>query len=146
MAVDESHLVISEEVAVPLSELRLTYVRSSGPGGQNVNKVSSQVQLAWDVNNCQSLPADVLERLKTAQRGRISKAGMLRINCQRFRDRERNREDCLDRLREMIVQVLHPPRKRRRTAVPRGARERRLQEKQQRSDVKRSRQRPRPEE
>lgn len=143
MAESESHLVINDELAVPLSELQMHYVRSSGPGGQNVNKVSSQVQLSWDLGACESLPADVLERLRTSERGRITKAGVLRLDCQRFRDREKNRRDCLDRLREMIVQNLKPPKKRRKTRVPRRVVEKRLQAKQQRSEVKRTRRRPR---
>ncbi|WP_092051502.1 alternative ribosome rescue aminoacyl-tRNA hydrolase ArfB [Planctomicrobium piriforme] len=137
------NLVISEQLSIPMSELRFAYVRSSGPGGQNVNKVNSQVQLAWKVAECQSLPADVLERLQAAQQGRISKAGFLRIHSDEYRDREKNREACLDRLRGMIAEVAKPPKKRRKTRVPKGVVEGRLREKLQRAQVKQTRRRPR---
>ncbi|HWL07962.1 MAG TPA: alternative ribosome rescue aminoacyl-tRNA hydrolase ArfB [Planctomicrobium sp.] len=143
MAVRDPDLLIDRNLSIPISELRFAYVRSSGPGGQNVNKVNSQVQLAWRVADCQSLPADVLERLIAAQQGRISKAGYLRIHSDRFRDREKNRQDCLDRLKDLIAQVAQPPRPRRKTKVPRRIIEARLKNKQQRSDVKQSRRRPR---
>lgn len=143
MTSSEPNLQITPALAVPLSELQFQYVKSSGPGGQNVNKVNSQVQLSWDLTACESLPEDVLERLKAAEQGRITKAGILRMDCQRFRDREKNRQDCLDRLRKIIVDVLEPPKKRRKTRVPRRAKERRLKNKQQRSDVKRTRRPPR---
>ncbi len=142
MAVRESDLLIDERLSIPMSELRFRYVRSSGPGGQNVNKVNSQVQLAWRVADCQSLPADVLERLVNAQQGRISKAGYLRIHCDQFRDREKNRQECLDRLKGLISAVAKAPRTRRKTKVPRRMIESRLRNKQQRSEVKQTRRRP----
>jgi ribosome-associated protein len=139
----EPTLQISAALSIPISEFRFTYVRSSGPGGQNVNKVNSQAQLTWAVLECQSLPADVLERLKQAQRNRISKAGLFRIESDRHRDREKNRQDCLDRLSRMIIAVEKPPRIRRKTRIPRGVIESRLRGKLQRSQVKQARRRPR---
>jgi len=138
-----THLSISESVSIPLSEFRFSYVRSSGPGGQNVNKVNSQVQLTWNLQDCTSLPEDVLGRLREAEKGRLTKTGCLRIDCQRFRDREKNRDDCLSRVRTMVLKVLRPPKKRRKTRIPRGAIERRLHDKQQRSGTKTARRTPR---
>ncbi|WP_437206569.1 alternative ribosome rescue aminoacyl-tRNA hydrolase ArfB [Planctomicrobium sp. SH664] len=138
-----THLEINEQLSVPLEELSFAYVRSSGPGGQNVNKVNSQVQLSWNVSTTTALPADVHERLKSAEKGRISKAGILRIDCQTSRDREKNRAECLDRLKTMIMAVAKPPKKRRKTRATKASRERRLQSKQQRGDLKRSRRSPR---
>lgn len=126
-----------------MTEFRFSYVRSSGPGGQNVNKVNSQVQLKWDLNECQSLSEDVLARLREAEKGRLTKEGVLRMDCQRFRDREKNLQDCLDRIRILILGVAKPPRKRKKTKIPRGVVENRLRNKQQRSVVKDSRRRPR---
>lgn len=138
-----THLSISESISIPLSEFRFSYVRSSGPGGQNVNKVNSQVQLTWNLQDCNSLPEDVLNRLREAEKGRLTTTGRLRMDCQRYRDRERNREDCLERLRIIVLKALSPPRRRKKTRVPKGAIERRLQNKQQRSGTKNSRRPPR---
>jgi ribosome-associated protein len=143
MADADSYLEITEELRIPLTEFDFAYVRSSGPGGQNVNKVNSQVQLAWDLTGNTSLPAEALERLKRLQRGRITKAGVLRIAGQRYRDRERNKQDCLERLRTMIVAALEVPKKRRPTRTPRRAKEQRLRQKQARADVKQTRRKPR---
>ncbi len=143
MASRDPYLQIVEGIQIPLSEVAFTYVRSSGPGGQNVNKVNSQVQLSWKVHESQALPDDVRERLVAAQQGRISKAGNLRIHGDRYRDREKNREDCLNRLREMVTEVLRPPKKRKKTRIPRGIVENRLKNKQKRAEVKQTRRRPR---
>ncbi|WP_437184968.1 alternative ribosome rescue aminoacyl-tRNA hydrolase ArfB [Planctomicrobium sp. SH668] len=134
-------LIVTETLSVPTAELQFTYVRSSGPGGQNVNKVSSQVQLSWDLTLNESLPIEVMERLRESERGRLTKAGVLRMDCQRYRDREKNIQDCFERLRQIILQVAHPPKKRKKTRVSRGAIERRLKNKQLRAGVKQSRRR-----
>jgi ribosome-associated protein len=126
-----------------MAEFQFAYVRSSGPGGQNVNKVNSQEQLAWDVEATSALPEDVRQRLVQTQRGRISKAGLLRIDCEEFRTRERNRDACLERLREIIRQAAIPPKKRRKTRIPKRVIEGRLRDKQERSEVKQARRRPR---
>lgn len=138
-----THLVIDENVSIPLEEFRFSYVRSSGPGGQNVNKVNSQAQLSWRVGECTALSPEVLERLKLAQKGRISRAGLLRVDSQRYRDRERNRQDCLERVRGMVTAALTPPTVRKKTKVPRGVNQNRLRNKQHRSQTKQSRQSPR---
>lgn len=146
MTDSQSSLEVTADVRVPLAEFVFAYVRSSGPGGQNVNKVNSQAQLSWNLSECRSLPAEALDRLRIAERGRINREDVLRVNCQRFRDRERNREDCLERVRRMILESLTPPPSRRKTRVPRRAHESRLREKQLRGEAKRSRRAPRLEE
>lgn len=146
MVAEDSHLIVTDRIAVPLSELEFAYVRSSGPGGQNVNKVNSQAQLSWNVAETTSLPEDVLDRFRRRQFRRISKEDIFRLNSQRFRDREKNRQDCLNRLREMIVDVLEPPVPRRKTHVPRRVIERRLDQKRQRGRLKEGRRPPRTEE
>jgi len=138
-----THLDISEAIRIPLSEFRFSYVRSSGPGGQNVNKVNSQVQLSWNLNRNESLPEDVMARLREAERGRLTRTGILRMDCQRYRDREQNRLDCLERIRQMVLKVIQPPKQRRKTRIPKGVVERRLRTKQRRSGVKVSRRPPR---
>lgn len=138
-----THLIVNEELRIPMSEFRFSYVRSSGPGGQNVNKVNSQAQLSWNLSRCQSLPEDVLNRLREAEKGRLSQDGILRLDSQRYRDREKNREDCLKRIAAMVLAVARPPKKRKKTKIPRAVHARRLHEKQIRSSVKETRRRPR---
>ena len=130
---------VNSKIAIRLSEVEFQYARSSGPGGQNVNKVNSQAQLAWDLTKTESLPSDVLRRLKRQEANRITTEGVLRINSQKFRDQERNRKDCLNRLREMIVRAAEPPKKRKKTQTPRWVKEKRLREKRQNSERKQSR-------
>jgi ribosome-associated protein len=142
MSDDSTTLVINDRIAIPLSELEFNFVRSSGPGGQNVNKVNSQAQLAWNLAETEALPGPVLERFKQAQRGRITKEDVFRLDSQRFRDREKNRQDCLDRLREMVADAVVPPKRRKKTRIPKRAHERRLQEKRQRAQRKQERRGP----
>lgn len=142
MSQGETRLWITDEVSIPLAEMEFAYVRSSGPGGQNVNKVSSQVQLSWDLSRCECLSTESLDRLRQAERGRISKVDVLRIDCQRYRDREKNRQECLERLKTMVLKALTPPKPRRKTRAPRRVAEQRLEQKRRQSDVKRSRRPP----
>lgn len=135
-------LNISRNVRIPLREFEIEMTRSSGPGGQNVNKVSSKVRLRWPVGQSSALPEDVRERLLAKQAGRITNAGELIVTSQRYRDQRRNRRDCLERLREMIQEVLAPPQQRRPTRPTHGSKRRRLEGKRQRSVTKRLRKRP----
>ncbi len=121
---------------IPEQELEWSFVRSGGPGGQNVNKVASKAVLRWDVRRSTSLPAEVKERLQTQQAGRITTEGILILSSQRYRDQERNRLDCLEKLRDMIAQAAIRPKKRRPTRRTRGSQERRLQGKKHRAAVK----------
>jgi ribosome-associated protein len=133
---------INEQVSVPDDELEWSYARSGGPGGQNVNKVSSKAILRWRLQSNTTLPAEVRDRLIGQQRRRITTEGDLLITSQRYRDQERNRQDCLDRLREMVLKALEAPKPRKATKPTRGSRRRRLAEKRRRSATKEQRRGP----
>lgn len=132
-------IAINSHIGIPDSELSWSFVRSGGPGGQNVNKVASRAVLRWNVRTSPSLPADVKARLEAQQPGRITTEGDLIVSSQRFRDQERNRQDCVDKLRELVRQALHVPKKRKKTRPTRGSQERRLLTKRHRSATKSSR-------
>lgn len=132
-------LHISDRLRIPDDEFSWTFVRSSGPGGQNVNKVASKAVLRWNVEASPSLPDDVKSRFQQQQHRRISGSGDLLLSSQRYRDQERNRLDCLDKLAEMIRAAATVPKTRRKTKPSRGARERRLTAKKRRSALKSSR-------
>jgi ribosome-associated protein len=133
-------------IAIPIAELRFTYARSSGPGGQNVNKVSSKVVLHWNVQESPSVPEDVRARFVARFRRRVTKDGEVVVHSQRFRDRDRNVADCVTKLREMLLAVAEAPKERKRTGPGRAARQRRLHEKRERGEKKRERRRPSAEE
>ena len=132
-------LQISPTLAIPDQELEERFVRSSGPGGQNVNKVSTAVELRFDVANSPSLPEAVRERLLARRDRRITDEGVLVLSAQRFRTQDRNREDARERLAAVIVAALTAPKKRVATKPTKGSRERRLGAKRERSTVKRHR-------
>jgi len=120
-------------------EIRERFIRSSGPGGQNVNKVATAVQLRFDVRNSRSLTDEVRERLLRLAGKRVTGDGVLVIEASRFRTRERNRRDARDRLEQWLQKAAAPVRTRRKTGPTAGSRERRLAEKQLRSEAKRVR-------
>jgi len=124
------------------AELEFSYILASGPGGQNVNKVATAVQLRFPVRASASLPEPVKVRLVQQLGRRLTREGELVITARRFRSQERNREDAVDRLVEMVRHAAQPPRKRRKTAPSRAARERRMAEKRKRGERKRERGRP----
>jgi ribosome-associated protein len=126
-------------VQLPDREILFQFVKSSGPGGQNVNKVASKAVLRWDAASSPSLPADVRRRFFQRFGSRITAAGEIVIASDRYRDRERNRNDCLDRLRRMLAEVAVAPRPRKRTRPRRAAVERRLRDKRARSERKQQR-------
>src|SRR5881398_1551085 len=108
-------LEVNDGIRIPDRELHWSFVRAGGPGGQNVNKVASKAVLRWNLEGSASLPAEVKARLRTQQRKRITSAGELVLNSQRFRDQERNRQDCLDKLRDLVRQAALRPKPRRPT-------------------------------
>jgi ribosome-associated protein len=135
-------LDITPLLQIPETEFTWSFARSGGPGGQNVNKVASKALLRWDIATNTSIPADVKNRLAEQQKRYFTLDGGLIITSQRYRDQERNKEDCLQKLREILVQALFVPKARKKTRPSKGAKRRRLQEKKQRSDVKQNRKRP----
>ncbi|MCA8992679.1 MAG: aminoacyl-tRNA hydrolase [Planctomycetaceae bacterium] len=143
MTSSPSDLRITNSLSVPLSELQFSFTRSSGPGGQNVNKVNSQAHLRWDVAANETIPEAVKQRLKLAQARRFTIEGELLISSQRYRDQLRNRQDCLDKLTVMLQAAVTVPKKRRPTKVPRGVKESRLRNKKAKGQLKQSRKRPR---
>jgi ribosome-associated protein len=127
---------ITDEIAIDEREIEESFIRASGPGGQNVNKLSTAVQLRFDARRSPSLPNDVSIRLQRLAGSRLTKDGVLVITAQRHRTQERNREDALARLVELIRQAAVPPTPRRPTRPTAAARARRLQGKKRRSTIK----------
>ena len=133
---------ITETIALDDAEISESFIRASGPGGQNVNKVASAVQLRFDVRHSASLPEAVRERLERLGGRRVSQDGVLVITAQRFRSQERNRQDALDRLIALIRRAASPPTPRRPTRPSAASRERRLAAKAQRARLKEQRRPP----
>jgi ribosome-associated protein len=134
-----SLLRVTPEIAIEESELVERFVLSSGPGGQNVNKVASAVELRFDAAHSPALRDDVRARLKALAGRRMTKDGMLVLHGHRFRDQSRNREDVRARLIDLIARAAVPPKRRKATRPPRAAKEKRLQEKKSRSRLKKAR-------
>jgi ribosome-associated protein len=132
-------LPITPTLAIPDEELVERFVRSSGPGGQNVNKVSTAVELRFDIAASPTLPEPVRERLLAKRDRRVTDEGVLVLNAQRFRTQERNREDARERLAAFISSGLHAPTPRIPTRPSRAAKQRRLDAKRERSTIKRGR-------
>ncbi len=127
---------INADISIDEDEVEERFIRASGPGGQNVNKLASAVQLRFDVRRSRSLPDDVRARLERLSGKRLSKDGVLVITAQRHRTQERNRRDALDRLISLIGRAAVPPVARRATRPTAGSRERRLESKKRRGSLK----------
>ena len=132
-------ITVTRDITVDESEIDERFIRASGPGGQNVNKVASAVQLRFDARHSPSLPEEVRQRLMRLAGRRLTQEGVLVITAQRHRTQEANRRDALERLVELIRRAAEPPAPRKPTKPTAGSRRRRLETKRRRSAVKRSR-------
>jgi len=132
-------LEISPTIQIPNNELSESFIRASGPGGQNVNKVASAVELRFDVARSPALPEPVRVRLLARRDRRLTADGVLVIQASRFRDQAKNREDARARLVEIVRAALHVPKKRVATKPTRGSQERRIASKKKRAQHKQTR-------
>ena len=129
-------LKITDKIQIPLREFDFTFARSSGPGGQNVNKVNTKAFLTWHVEQTESLPWAVKDRFVKKFSRRISKEGKIIVVSQRFRDQGRNVADCITKLQELVRSVVAAPVKRRKTKPSKGAIQRRINDKKATSERK----------
>jgi ribosome-associated protein len=137
---------VTRGISIDESEVRLRFVRASGPGGQHVNKVATAAQLRFDVAGSPSLPAEVRQRLIRLAGRRVTDDGVLVIDARRYRSQERNRTDAIDRLIALIRRAAAPPRPRRKTRPTAASKARRLESKRRRAQRKDTRRRVRSDE
>ena len=135
-------LAVNDEIQVPESEFEWSFARSGGPGGQNVNKVASKAVLRWNLAASVSVPAHVKDRFRALFRRRLTTEGEVVLAGQRYRDQERNRQDCLAKLAEMLRQAAAIPEVRRPTKPTKGSKRRRLEAKRRQSVTKAGRRKP----
>ena len=130
---------VTDDVTIYETEIHMDFVRSSGPGGQNVNKVSTAVQLRFDVRNTASIPVEIQERLIRLAGKRVTAEGVLVIHASRFRTQERNRQDAIDRLVHLVRRAAEKPKRRVKTRPSLASKERQLAKKRRRSHIKKMR-------
>jgi ribosome-associated protein len=130
---------IKPGIAINENDLTFDFIRSSGPGGQNVNKVATGVQLRYDLTAAETLPEEVKRRLHSIARKRITDEGILIIEAKRYRSQEQNRADAIARLAALVFQATERPKPRKKTQPSMAARQRRLESKRQQSEKKRMR-------
>lgn len=135
-------LRVNSKISIPASELKFSYSRSPGPGGQNVNKVNTKATLNWDLNSTTALPPEVLQRFQRQNKTRITREGSFFISSHRHRDQPRNTEDCMDKLRSLILKALVVPKRRKPTKPSAASMRRRLDSKRKTSDKKSLRRQP----
>jgi ribosome-associated protein len=136
---ESSHIQINRRFSLPRSELQFRATRSGGPGGQHVNTTASRIQLTWDVGGSPSLSERRRQLLLGRLAGRIDQDGVLQVVVDTHRSQHRNREEAVERLATLLADALRPRKKRRATRPPARAKEKRLQEKKRRGEVKRLR-------
>jgi len=142
IVIDEQSVTVGS-VSIPLSEFQYRYSTSSGPGGQNVNRVNTKVNMTWDILKTTVLPDELKARLQKKYSRRISQQGELRVISQRFRDQHKNKADCHQKLAELLQSVYTAPKPRKKTKPSRTAQKRRLEQKRRRSETKQRRKAPR---
>src|SRR5262249_19917947 len=130
---------VNDQIHIAEEEFDWSFVRSGGPGGQNVNKVASKAVLRWDLAASPSVPERVKARLRAHHRRRVTAGGAFVLSSQRYRDQERNRQDCLAKLREFLRAAAVEPKARKASKPTRGSKERRLADKKRRAGTKATR-------
>ncbi len=133
-------LVINSHIVIPSAELVMSFARSSGPGGQNVNKVNSKAILRWNLRASSSLPPEVKVRFEACFPTRINQAGEVMLSSDKYRDQPRNLADCYEKLRQLVQAAVVVPRRRGKTRPTRGSIENRLAGKRHNSEQKKQRQ------
>ena len=135
-------LIVNSQLSIPRDEIEFAFARSSGPGGQNVNKVNSKAQMRWSVTGSPSLTEEQRSRIMARCRSRLTDAGELLISSQRYRDQGRNIDDCLEKLRDVLAAALTPRKTLRLTKPTRASKTRRLKAKRQQTEKKQGRRGP----